>query len=245
MHAMIMEGKGIWVRIVGSGSMAITKKMRKEKQPLMRWGWHGFMFVNYRKYKTKCKKESLVCGRCKTALSGWYDVQHWWWNFLFTKNTWIRDSGASCCITNDDTVIYDVTNINESIQQNSGIMPAMKKCKLWVKVCQVNGTEQVHTLWPMKFFPQSRCKFFLWLANSCREKKLQWPLQQHSGQHFEWRYHSWLLNYDLWWLGCQSRISSQIQQWDGSIGHCPTQEKCQQSTCLTQSSIQEHHLCHC
>ena len=30
-------------------------------------------------------------------------------------------------------------------------MPAMKKGKLCVMVCQVNGTEWVHTLWPVKF----------------------------------------------------------------------------------------------
>ena len=32
-------------------------------------------------------------------------------------------------------------------------MPATKKGKLQVKVCQVDGTEWVNTLWPMKFFP--------------------------------------------------------------------------------------------
>ena len=50
--------------------------------------------------------------------------------FSFMKNTWIRDSGASCHITNNDTGLYDITNIDKSIQGRSGIMPAMKKGKL-------------------------------------------------------------------------------------------------------------------
>ena len=45
---------------------------------------------------------------------------------LLMKNTWIRDSGASCHITNFDTGLYDVTNIDELIQGSCGIMPAMK-----------------------------------------------------------------------------------------------------------------------
>ena len=49
---------------------------------------------------------------------------------LFTKNTWTSDSGASCQITNNENGMYDITEIDESIQGSSGIMPAMKKGKL-------------------------------------------------------------------------------------------------------------------
>ena len=70
---------------------------------------------------------------------------------LFTKNTWIGDSGASCHITNDEKGMFNVIEIQESIQGSSGTMPATKKNKLRVTVCQVNGLEQVHTLWPVKF----------------------------------------------------------------------------------------------
>ena len=80
--------------------------------------------------------------------------------FSFMKNTWIGDSGASCHITNNDTGLYDVMDINESIQGSSGIMPATKKGKLQVKVRQVNGTEQVHTLWPAKFCPNAGANLF-------------------------------------------------------------------------------------
>ena len=50
--------------------------------------------------------------------------------FSFTKNIWIGDSGASCHITNKDTGIYDIINIDELIQGSSSIMPATKKGKL-------------------------------------------------------------------------------------------------------------------
>ena len=63
----------------------------------------------------------------------------------FTKNNWIRDSGAYCHITNNDTSMYDVTDIDESIKGISRIVPATKKGKLHVNVCQVNGIEWVHT----------------------------------------------------------------------------------------------------
>ena len=35
--------------------------------------------------------------------------------YSFTKNNWIKDSGASCHITNDNTGLYDITNINDMI----------------------------------------------------------------------------------------------------------------------------------
>ena len=37
---------------------------------------------------------------------------HQWRHIFFTKNTWIRDLGASCHITNNDTGFYDITDIN-------------------------------------------------------------------------------------------------------------------------------------
>ena len=55
----------------------------------------------------------------------------------------------------DDTGLFDVIDINESIQGSSGNMPATKKEKLHINTQQVDGTEPVHTLWPMKFFPNA------------------------------------------------------------------------------------------
>ena len=79
---------------------------------------------------------------------------------LMCTNTWIRDSGESCHITNDDTGLYDIIDIDESIQGSSSIMPAMKKEKLQLKVCQVDGTEQIHTLWTVKCCSEAGANLF-------------------------------------------------------------------------------------
>ena len=78
----------------------------------------------------------------------------------FTINTWIRDSGASCHITNDNIGIYDIIIFDELIQGSSSIMSAMKMGKLHVNVCQVNRTEWVHTPWPVKFCPKAGANLF-------------------------------------------------------------------------------------
>ena len=80
--------------------------------------------------------------------------------FMFTKNTWIGDLGSSCHITNDNTGHYDIIDIDELIQASSSLMPAMKKGKLQVIVCQVSAEEQVHTLWPVKFCPTAGVNLF-------------------------------------------------------------------------------------
>ena len=50
--------------------------------------------------------------------------------FLFAKNTWIEDVGAYCHITINNTGLYDITDMDESIQGSSSIMPVKKKSKL-------------------------------------------------------------------------------------------------------------------
>ena len=45
----------------------------------------------------------------------------------FTKNTWIGNSGASCHITNDDTGLYNVTNIKKLLKGSLGNMSIAKK----------------------------------------------------------------------------------------------------------------------
>ena len=45
----------------------------------------------------------------------------------FTMNMWITNSGASFHITNNDTGLYDITNINKLVQESSGNMPAAKR----------------------------------------------------------------------------------------------------------------------
>ena len=63
----------------------------------------------------------------------------------------IGDSVALCHITNEDISLYDVTKINKLVQGNAGNIPITNKGKLCISVCQVDGTKQVHILWPMKY----------------------------------------------------------------------------------------------
>ena len=45
-------------------------------------------------------------------------------------NMWISDLGALCHITNDDSGMYDVTDINELVEDSSGSMPITKEANL-------------------------------------------------------------------------------------------------------------------
>ena len=49
--------------------------------------------------------------------------------YSFGKNTWIGDSIASCNITNNDSGMFNIIQINMSIQGSSSIMLDMKKGK--------------------------------------------------------------------------------------------------------------------
>ena len=82
-------------------------------------------------------------------------------SYIFTKNTWIGDLGALCHITNDDKRLYDVTNINELVKGSMGIVSATRKGKFSVKVRQVNGSEKLHPLWPVKYFAEAGANCFL------------------------------------------------------------------------------------
>ena len=92
--------------------------------------------------------------------------------YSFTKNTWIRDLGASCHITNNQKSIFDITDINELIQGRSSIIPAMNKGKLYVIVQQVDGTEWVQILWPMMFCPKADVNLFSLTCKLSQEKKI-------------------------------------------------------------------------
>ena len=64
----------------------------------------------------------------------------------FTKRTCIGNSGASCHVTNDDTCLYDVTNINKLEQGSLGDMSSIKKYKVQMKVCQIDSSKRLHVL---------------------------------------------------------------------------------------------------
>ena len=48
-------------------------------------------------------------------------------------------------------MLLHVTKVNKLVQGSLGSMQATKKEKLHVHICQVDGTEWAHTLWPIKF----------------------------------------------------------------------------------------------
>ena len=61
---------------------------------------------------------------------------------------------------NNDTGLFDVIDINMLIQGSSRNMPTTKKGMLHVNIQQVDGTEWVHTLWPVKFCPKAGANLF-------------------------------------------------------------------------------------
>ncbi len=60
--------------------------------------------------------------------------------YSFTSRTWIRDSGASCFITNDLTSIHDGEPIHESIEAANGLTKATIKCKKDVIIKEADGS---------------------------------------------------------------------------------------------------------
>ena len=66
---------------------------------------------------------------------------------MFTKNTWIGDV---CYINNDNTVIFDIEDIDESEQGSSCNMNAMKKAKICMTV-QVECSEMTQPPQPIKY----------------------------------------------------------------------------------------------
>ena len=80
--------------------------------------------------------------------------------FSFTKNMLIGYLNVSCHITNNDLGLYDITNINESVQGCSGSMSTMMKGKGHMKVHQVNGSEKSHVRWSVKCCIKADTNFF-------------------------------------------------------------------------------------
>ena len=79
----------------------------------------------------------------------------------FCKHTWIADTGTSCHVTNDDSDMYDVTEISELI---GGAGPesimATKKGKLRRLAIQRDGSLIEKVLDPVKYAPKARESLF-------------------------------------------------------------------------------------
>ena len=62
---------------------------------------------------------------------------------IFVNKEYLDWRLASCHITNNDTGLYDVTCMDESLHDSSGIMPATKNDKLeerYIKLMGLNGS---------------------------------------------------------------------------------------------------------
>ena len=90
----------------------------------------------------------------------------------WAKNTWNGNLGASCLITNNETVLYDVTNINELVQRSLSNMPAMKKSKLHMKVHQVYSSKKLHVLWFMKYCIMAGANLYSLTCKLLQESKI-------------------------------------------------------------------------
>ena len=88
--------------------------------------------------------------------------------FFFMKNAWIIDFGTPCDIINDDTDLYDVNKMNESVQGSSGSMSATKKGKLHMEVNQAERSVKSHTLWPMRYWAKAGANLFCLHAKPCK-----------------------------------------------------------------------------
>ena len=80
-----------------------------------------------------------------------------------------------CCIVShheQKNGHFDVIDINESIQESSKNMLVIKKGKLFVNVQQVDGTEQVHTLWPVKFCHKAGANLFSLTCKLLQRKQI-------------------------------------------------------------------------
>ena len=91
----------------------------------------------------------------------------------FTKNTWVGDTGASCDMCHDDTMLFDVTDISEPIQGFSGVMTATKKGKMRCLARQVDGstTELLRT--NVKFCPNSSVNLFSMTESMSQGSKIE------------------------------------------------------------------------
>ena len=148
--------------------------------------------------------------------------------FSFTKNTWIRDYGALWHITNNDTCLLDIIDINKLIQRCSGIMQATKKGKFHVNITQVDGTGLVHTLWLMKFCSKAGANLF---SLTCKLSQRKTISSDHQNNIVVKSLDCNII------LDCQSKIHhswvarveffSRNQWWEGTISYSPLQEKYQ------------------
>ena len=92
----------------------------------------------------------------------------------FTRLTWIGDSGSSCHLENDDSGMYDVTIISDTIRtaEKGNTICATKMGQKKYVVRQVDGTESVKELYPVKYSPDVSNRLFSITCEIARGAKL-------------------------------------------------------------------------
>ena len=140
-------------------------------------------------------------------------------------------------IMNDDNCLFDVIDINKSIQ---GLQEhASYKKRQTLSQCLTSRWDWTspHSM-AHEVLPKGRCEpVFLDMWTFAGNKNFKWSMKQHHGQVYRWQYHPWLLNQNSCWLGSHSWVSSRNQWWKGAISYCPFQEKYQLLPCWTLSII--------
>ena len=124
-YVIIVAKKGKWVRTTEIENIIIKKYKKAEK------AINGdedvlvlCLLMTEIKKKYVKKKVQLAYDVKKPSEADMMSTINGDTFFLFTKNTWIVDSSASCYITNKDTSLFNMIDINESIQGSYSIMPA-------------------------------------------------------------------------------------------------------------------------
>ena len=83
----------------------------------------------------------------------------------------MSNSGDSCLIANDDTEIYDVTNLDKFVQDVSGNMKAIKSSKPCIKVRQGDESSLLHTLWLVNYYVRVSENLFSSTCKLCKVVK--------------------------------------------------------------------------
>ena len=88
------------------------------------------------------------------------------------------ETGASFHIINDDSGLFNIINVNESIQLC--IYASNKNDNVCVNIQQVDGTEWIHTLWPMKFCPKKSANLFSLICKPLKGRTISSNNQNNS-----------------------------------------------------------------
>ena len=100
--------------------------------------------------------------------------------------------------------MFDITDIDESIQGSSGIMPTTRKGKLHVNVWQVYVTEWVCTLWSVKFCPKAWANLFSLVCEHFQRNNISSDCQNNimvSSMNSNIIFDCWIKSHDDWLAG--------------------------------------------